>query len=130
MGNVDFVKRAAVAVVVAIVGVIVVWLIADAVSPTLRVDSWQEDNQKLSIPDVVTTMLFEGVVGAIVGWILFHFRKPRTWWYVIAVVVLILGALNAFASANTNETAIWLNVMHLVAAGAIVPTIARMLPER
>ncbi len=79
---------------------------------------------------MATTTLFEGIVGTIVGWVLFHFRKPRTWWYVIAVIVLILGALNAFASANTNETAIWLNVMHLVAAGAIVPTIARMLPER
>lgn len=47
----------------------------------------------------------------------------------IVAIVLIFGAFNAFNAANTNETAIWLNVMHLVAAGAIVPTIARMLPE-
>ena len=130
MGNLNFAKNAAFGVFAAIVGVIVVWLIADAVSPTLRVDSWQEDNQKITIPNVAFTVLFESVVGTIVGWILFHFRKPRTWWYVIVVVVLIFGALNAFNAANTNETAIWLNVMHLVAAGAIVPTIARMLPER
>lgn len=80
MSNLDFAKNAAVGILAAIVGVIVVWIIADAVSPTLRVDSWQEDNQKITIPNVSFTVLFEGAVGAIVGWILFHFRKPRTWW--------------------------------------------------
>src|SRR5687768_9453446 len=110
MGNQAFFKQAAVGVVAAVVGVIVIWIIADAVSPTLRADSWQEENQKLTLPAVATTVLFEGVVGVIVGWILFHFRKPRLWWYVIVVIVLIFGAINAFSQANTNETAIWLNV--------------------
>jgi hypothetical protein len=130
MSNLDFFKQAAVALVAAIVGAVIVFFIADAISPELRVDSFQEDNQKLTAVSIATTVLFEGVVGIIAGWILFHFRKPRTWWYVIVVLVLIFAGINAFASANTNETAIWLNVMHLVAAGAIVPTIARMLPER
>jgi cell division protein FtsW (lipid II flippase) len=125
-----FFKQAAMAIVAAMAGVVVVFLIAQAISPDLRVDSWQEDNQKLTIPNVTFTVLFQGVVGAIVGWILFHFRKPRLWWYVIVAIVLILGVFNAFNAADTNETAIWLNVMHLVAAGAIVPTIARMLPDR
>ena len=130
MDNRAFLKSAAMGLVAAIAGVVVVWLVAQAISPDLRADSWQGDNQKITVFGAVTAVLFQTVLGTLVGWILFHFRKPRTWWYVIVVLILTFGALNAFNAANTNETAIWLNVMHLVAAAAIVPTIARMLPER
>jgi hypothetical protein len=37
--------------------------------------------------------------------------------------------LQAFAQATTTESAIWLNVMHLVAVACIVPVVARFLPE-
>lgn len=129
MGNQAFFKQAAVGIIAALVGVIVVWLVAQAISPDLRADSYQGDNQKITVFGAVVAVLFQAVLATLIGWILFRTRKSRTWWYVIAVVVLIFGAINAFASAESTETAIWLNVMHLVAAGAIVPTIARMLPE-
>jgi len=129
MGNRAFVKQAAVGVAAAIVGVIVVWIIATVISPDLRADSYQGDNQKITVFGAVVAVLFQAVLATLIGWILFRTRKSRTWWYVIAVIVLIFGAINAFASAESTETAIWLNVMHLVAAGAIVPAIARMLPE-
>jgi Family of unknown function (DUF6069) len=130
MSNQDFVKQAAIGLVAAIIGVIVVYFIAQAISPDLRADSIQGDNEKITVFGALMAVVFQSVLAVIVGWILFHFRKPRTWWYAIAVIVLIFSAFNAFSSANTDETAIWLNIMHLVAAGAIVPAIARMLPER
>lgn len=128
MGNKAYLKNAVVGLAVAIIGVIIVWLIAQPISPDLRADSFNEDNQKIGIPVLLTAILFDGVLAVIVGWILFHFQKPRLWWYVIVVAVLIFSAVNAIVQATTDETAIWLNIMHLVAAAAIVPAIGRMLP--
>ena len=106
MNNRAFLKNAALGIIAAIVGVIVIWAIAQPISPDLRVDSFQEDNQKLTAFAVATTVVFYGTVAVAVGWILFHFRKPRLWWYVIAAAVLIFGIFSSFGAATTNETAI------------------------
>jgi hypothetical protein len=76
-------------------------------------------------------MIFPYGLGALIAaLLLIQFRRPRIWWYVIAVIALIAVGAQAFAQANTNESAIWLNVMHLAAAAVIVPVVARFLPER
>jgi uncharacterized BrkB/YihY/UPF0761 family membrane protein len=131
MANAQFWKQFGVAIAVAMVGVLIVWLIASLISPDILVDTPSGDDQKLEWWGPSLAIIFPyGIVTAIVAWLLVRFQKPRLWWYVIAVVALVATGAQAFMQANTTESAIWLNVMHLVAAGCIVPTVARFLPER
>jgi sulfite exporter TauE/SafE len=83
-----------------------------------------EDNQRLTIFLAPGVAVIFGIIASVVGWVLIRTRRPRTWWFAISAIALVLMGLNAFISADSTSTGIWLNVMHLVAAGAIVPTIA------
>ena len=131
MKNLMFWKQFAVALVVAMVGVLVVYLVGEAISGEFRVDTSFDENQKLEWYGPPLAILFPyGLGAAIAAALLLHFRKPRTWWYVITVLALIVFGAQAFMQTSSNETAVWLNVMHLVAAAAIVPIVARFLPER
>ena len=126
-----FVKQFGLAIVVSMVGVLIVWLLASVISPDIRVDTPSEDNAKLEWWGPSLAIIFPYGLGALIGaWLMVRFRKPRIWWYILAIVALIAAGAQAFAQANTTESAIWLNVMHFVAAAAIVPVVARFLPEQ
>jgi hypothetical protein len=131
VANSRFWKQFALAIVVSMVAVTIVWLLASLISPDIRVDTPTEDNARLKWWGPALGMIFPYGLGALIAaLLLIQFRRPRIWWYVIAVIALIAVGAQAFAQANTNESAIWLNVMHLAAAAVIVPVVARFLPER
>lgn len=131
MANQMFWKQFGVALVVAMAGVLIVWLIASVVSPDILVDTPFEDDAKLEwYGPPLAVLLPYGLGAAIVAWLLVRFQKPRLWWYVITVLALIYMGYESFDKANSNESAIWLNIMHFVAAAAIVPTVAKFLPKR
>ena len=126
-----FWKQSGISILISMVAVFIVWLLAAIISPDLRVDTPFDKNAKLEWYGASLAMIFPyGLGAAIVAWLLVKFQKPRLWWYLAAVIALIFAGAQAFAKANTNETAIWLNIMHLVAAAIIVPVVARFLPER
>lgn len=131
MANRTFWKQFGVALIAAMVGVLAVWLVASLISPDLRVDTPFDENQKLAWYGPSLAILFPyGIGAAIVAWLLVKFQKPRLWWYIITAIALIVFGLQAFTETRSNETAIWLNIMHVVAAAIIVPVVARFLPER
>jgi hypothetical protein len=130
MANGTFWKQFGLAILVSMVGVLIVWLLAMVISPDIRVDTPFEENAKLEWYGPSLAMIVPyGIGAAIVSWLLLRFQKPRMWLYVITVIALIGMGLQAFVQANTTESAIWLNVMHLVAVACIVPVVARFLPE-
>jgi hypothetical protein len=130
MANSRFWKQFGLAIAVSMVAVFVVWLLASFISPDIRVDTPTEDNAKLEWYGPSLAMIFPyGLVALIAALLLIRFQKPRIWWYAVSVLALIFAGGQAFAQANTNESAIWLNAMHLAAAAIIVPVVARFLPE-
>ena len=116
--------------VVAIMGVGIVSLVATLISPDIYAEGMSGDLEKLTFAGSLVATLMYCAVAIVVGLILFYFRRPALWWYVLGVVILILVGLNAFDKADTNESAIWLNIMHIVAAAAMLPGIGRVLDLR
>lgn len=118
-------KTTGMSVIVAVLGVIVVWIIARLIDGRMRVDTPQDDSQSLTVFLAAGSTVIYGILATVVGWVLIRTRRPRTWWFSVSAVVLLLLGLIAFISATETSTAIWMNIMHLVAAGAIVPTVSR-----
>ena len=130
MRNKAFWKDYGLALVAAMVGVLIVWLLARVISPDLRVDTPFDENVPLEWYGPSLAIIFPYGIGAtIAAFLLMKFQKPRLWWYILTVIALIVFGLQAFMETRSNETAIWLNIMHFVAAAAIVPVVARYLPE-
>lgn len=123
----SFLRTAVTGIVVAAVLVTVVWLVARATGDDLRVQALgQDDKQKMAIflPAFVTVLW--GAIGA--GVVLLLRRRPRgrVIFLALAAVLLVIQGIQAFTATDSNGTAIWLNVMHLVAAGAIVSAYLRL----
>ena len=130
MANSTFWKQYGLAIIATMVAVLIVWVLASLISPDLRVDTPFEDNEKLQWYGPSLAIIFPYGIGAtLAAWLLVRYQKPRMWWYVLSVIVLVLLGLQAFVQTRSNETAIWLNIMHIVAAIIIVPVVARFLPE-
>ena len=67
-----------------------------------------------------------GLIGAGIVWLLRKRSNGRLIFLGLAAVVLIFQGISAFTATDSDGTAIWLNVMHLAAAGAIVPVYVRL----
>ena len=130
MADSTFWRQFGAAILISMVGVLIVWFRASLINPDIRADTTFDENEKLQWYGLPLTMTVPyGIEAAIAAWLLVRFQKPRMWWYILTAFVLILVGLQAFAHANTAESATWLNVMLLVAAACIVPAVARFLPE-
>ncbi len=123
------VRTAAASIVAAVVGVVIVFLIADAISGPLLVTPQGADS-----PEETTIGLAAGftVVGGLVALGIAavsqrFLSNPPAAFLGICAVGLILYAILPFTAAEEVSTAIWLNVMHLVAAIPIVGGLAREL---
>ena len=123
------VKTAGIGIVAAVIGVVITFLIADAISGPLLVTPAGSDT-----PEETTVFLAAifTVVGGIVGLGLAvlcrrFLSNPAAAFVGICVVGLILYGILPFAAAEEVATAVWLNVMHLVAAVPIVGGLARDL---
>jgi len=124
----SFLRSAATGILIAAVLVTVVWSVGRITGDEFRVQSPGSDtSEKLPIffPPLVTVVL--GVVGTGVALIFRRRRWGSLVFYGVAVVCPLLYGFAAFGGADTTGTAIWLNVMHVVAAAAIVPALGRML---
>jgi len=128
--NKTYFQYAIVAAAVATIGVGIVSLIASLISPDIYAEGMGGDEEKINLGGAIVANLMYCAVAIVAGWILFYFRRPALWWYVLGVVVLILIGINAFDKASTDESAIWLNVMHVVAAAAMLPGIGKVLDLR
>lgn len=122
----SFLRSAATGILIAAVLVTVVWVIARLVGDDLRAQTpGAEAEAKLPfyLPAITTIIL-----GTIATGIALLFRR-RGWssriFYGIAVAFLIVYGVVALGAADATSTGIWLNVMHLVAAAAIVPPLAQ-----
>lgn len=75
--------------------------------------------------------VFQGIVGGvIVAAIALATKSPRSSWWCLTLIGLALSITpTALATAGVFSTFFWLSLMHLVAGAAIIPLVARVLPE-
>ena len=120
-------KAAAIAAALAAIGNVIVFYVATAISGELRVLLPAEMPLE-AVQAAISTLMF-GILGSlVVGAIARRTRNPRRMWVNLTVLGLIVYGIAPFASAGVT-TALWFNVMHVVAGVIIIPMVAKVLPE-
>lgn len=132
MMNTDSLLRsAAMGIVAAVVGVVVVYLIADAASgPLLTTQPGADSAQEVPLAGAIAFTVIGGLVGAGIAYLSARTSRPVEIFVGICVVGLVLYGLLALTAAEETATGIWLNVMHIAAAIPIVGLLARWLRGR
>ena len=130
MSNVSYLRNAFIGLIAAAVSVGLITLLANAVSPTLYASGFGSAAAEITAGMAMGATLTNGVVAFLVGYVFVRKAWNARAWYVLSGVVMIVTGINSFVGATTTETAIWLNVMHVAAAIAIVPAVAVLLPSR
>lgn len=122
----DLLRPAAIGTALAAVGVAVVHLLATALGDPLAVTPTGTP-QPVPLAFAVVLTVVGGVVGYVLALLARRAGRPRTVFLAVTLVALVLYAFAPFGAAPTS-TALWLNLMHLVAAAGILPLLARALP--
>lgn len=111
----------------ALVLVTLVWVIARVTGDELRVKApGQGSHEEMMVFVPAFATLTAGLVGAGIAWLLRRRPNGRTIFLALVALVMVVEAIQAFAATESTGTAVWLNVMHVVAAAAIVPAYLRL----
>lgn len=103
-----------------------VFLPADAASGPLVV----ADVGEVTLGNVVGLTFFGATVGAVLAEVVRRFaRKPRLTFLAVTLIALAGYAVVPFTAAETTQTAIWLNVFHVVVAIPVIGILTRYLPR-
>lgn len=111
---------------VAILLVSAAYLLANAVSGPLVVT----DVGEVALSHVVGFTVLGATVGATLAYLAERFaRRPRLTFLTVTIIALAGYAVVPFTAAESTQTAIWLNVFHLVVAIPVIGMLTRYLPE-
>ena len=122
-------KAAIVGVIGAVVAVAITLLIADAVSGPLLVTAAGTDvAEEAPLAGAIMFTVLGGVIGLGIAALAKRFLgNPVPAFLGICIVGLIVFGIFPFTAAEETATAIWLNVMHVVAAIPIVGLLTQAL---
>lgn len=121
-------QTAVVGIVAAVIAVVVVFFIADAVSGPLMVTPPGGDvAEELPAGAAVFGTIVGGIVGVGLALVSRRLSRPDQVFVGICVVALILYGVFAFSATDSTSTGVWLNIMHLVAAAPIIGLLVRWL---
>ncbi len=127
----SLVRSALVGTIAAIVAVIVVLLVADAVSGPLLVATPGSDvAEEVPLGGAVIFTALGGLVGMLLAWATSRFGWSASVFLGVCLVALVLYGIPPFSAAEETATALWLNVMHIAAAIPIVGSLYRWLTGR
>lgn len=130
--NPGLVKTAAIATIVALVAVAIVYGIAQAFDADLRVTAMGADSaEEVPLATALLMTAIGGVVGLALAALARRFtRRPALVFLGVCLVLLVLDGINPFVASERVSTGVWLNLMHLAAAVPIVGGLYRALPHR
>ena len=123
-------RNAALGTVMALVAVAITYFIADAISGPLIATG--PDGELAEIP--LGAAIFATVIGGIVGTVLALLVRKRaakaaTVFPSISAVALVLYGIFAAVQADSASTAVWLNILHIVAAIPIIGSLVNGLQQ-
>ena len=123
-------QSSAVGIVAAVIAVVVVWFIADAVSGPLMANDPSGELAEVPVGSAVVAVIIGGLIGVLIAFLVKGLGRPVETFVGICVVGLVLYGVFALVQADDVATGIWLNVMHLAAAVPIVGALTRWLQSR
>jgi hypothetical protein len=129
-GNVHLTRLAA--LVIAFIGCLIVWLIADPIGgANLKVTDFNDNVVGVNGWGVLTSIATYGIAAWIVVWLIERFTsRPRQIWLIVGTVVLLLSAIPVFSGSENTATTITLLIMHVVAGAVIIPVFADTIRKR
>ena len=84
---------------------------------------------EVTLDDVTGFTLFGATVGAALAVVIGRFsRRPRPTFLAATIIAVAGYAVVPFTAAESIETALWLNLFHLVVAVPVIGLVARWLP--
>lgn len=122
------VRAVMVGTVVAIVGVLIVYAAARAAGDDLLVTPQGRPTGAVPVGAAIGATLLAGVLAWLLATIVRRMAAPRRWFLVVAVLGLLVSFGPPFAAAEQTSTALWLCLMHVAVAAALVPLTVRALP--
>lgn len=85
---------------------------------------------EVTLGNVIGFTIFGGTVGAALAYVIGRFaRRPRMTFVALTVIALAGYSVVPFSAAESVDTAIWLNIFHLVVAIPVIGTLGRYLPR-
>lgn len=85
---------------------------------------------EVTLGNVIGFTIFGGTVGAALAYAVGRFaRRPRMTFVAVTLIALAGYSVVPFTAAESVGTAIWLNILHLVVAIAVIGTLGRYLPR-
>ncbi|MEM7273075.1 MAG: DUF6069 family protein [Actinomycetota bacterium] len=124
-------RSAGTGIVAAVIAVIIVYLIGDAVSGPLLAESPGTDGpEEVPLFGAAFSTVVGGIFGTVLALILSRLPRSVELFTGICVVILVLYGIFAFGAADDAATGVWLNLMHLAAAIPIVGSLAGWLRSR
>ena len=124
------VKAAGFGTAIALGLVLIVYVVADAVSGPLLVTQPSSDEiTEIALGAVVAFTVLGGAVGLGLALVVNRRGWPPSTFIAVCIAALALYAIVPFTAAEQTSTAIWLNAMHLAAAAPIISLLARSLTD-
>ena len=128
--NAALVKAAGFGTAIALGLVLIVYVVADAVSgPLLVTQPGSDDITEIALGAVVAFTVLGGAVGLGLALVVNRRSWPPSTFIAVCIAALALYAIVPFTAAEQTSTAIWLNAMHLAAAAPIIGLLARSLAD-
>lgn len=85
---------------------------------------------EVTLGNIIGFTLFGGTVGAALAYVIGRFaRRPRLTFLAVTLIALAGYAVVPFTAAESIETAVWLNIFHVVVAIPVIGMFTRDLPR-
>lgn len=85
---------------------------------------------EVTLDNVTGFTVFGAMIGAALAVAIGRYtRKPRPMFFAVTMIALAGYAVVPFTAAESIETALWLNLLHLVVAVPVIGMLARWLPR-
>lgn len=126
------VKAALIGTIGAIVAVVIVVFIGDAVSgPLLVTPPGADAPEEVAVVAAIFSTFFGGVAGLAIAALCKKFLgNPASVFLGVCVVGLVLYGIVPFVASESVSTGVWLNIMHIAAAIPIVGSLTQALQSR
>jgi hypothetical protein len=85
---------------------------------------------EVTLRDVIGFTALGGTLGAALAYAIDRFaQRPRLTFVAVSLIALAVYAVVPFTAAESIETAVWLNIFHVVVAIPVIGMLTRYLPR-
>ncbi len=125
----SLVQSVIVGIVIGLIGVALVYWIADGVSGPLRANGPDGELADVPLGGGLLFTAIGGLVGAGIAYGVRNMNRSVDIFALVCLLALVAYGIWAIVAADGMATGLWLNVMHLAAASPIIGMLTRWLED-